>query len=205
VRDGVRATLLADGLRDRILTHVVEWVLREAGLRAHVQFAKLDVLPYPPKELLAKARTAMELWPAELLFVHRDAERAARAERSAEISKALGGLGHIHVQVIPVRMTEAWFLFDEPAIRRAAGNPNGTTELKLPSLDEIERIPDPKERLHEALRTASGLSSRRLARFNPGKAVNEVAMLIDSFAPLRSLPAFSWFERETKRACGRSG
>jgi len=56
------------------------------------------------------------------------------------------------VPAVPVRMTEAWLLFDEAAIRRAAGCPNGSMPLELPSLKTSEDIPDPKTILHEALR-----------------------------------------------------
>jgi hypothetical protein len=39
-----------------------------------------------------------------------------------------------HIPVVPVRMTEAWLLADEFAIRSAPGNPNGTQSLDLPDL-----------------------------------------------------------------------
>lgn len=67
--------------------------------------------------------------------------------------------------VVPVRMTEAWLLFDQLSIRAAAGNPRGVEELNLPKLDTIENIPDPKATLYKALTLASGLSTRRRSKF----------------------------------------
>ncbi|HUT94205.1 MAG TPA: hypothetical protein VMY37_32390 [Thermoguttaceae bacterium] len=99
------------------------------------------------------------------------------------------------VPVVPVRMTEAWLLFDEKAIRRAAGNPNGTDPLQVP-VRQAEDIPDPKAVLHEALRTASGLSGRRRQKFNVRDAVHRVGEYIDDFSPLRRLSAFQRLEED---------
>ncbi len=64
-------------------------------------------------------------------------------------------------------MTEAWLLADEAAIRRAAGSPSGRVDLGLPTFAELERLADPKQRLHEALKVASGYTGRRLRNFAP--------------------------------------
>ncbi len=95
-----------------------------------------------------------------------------------------------HVPVIPVRMTEAWLLIDEPAIRRAAGNPNGRNPLDLPALKDLEALPDPKEVLHDALAAASGLNVRRRARFSPHERARLVSGYMTDYAPLDALPAF---------------
>jgi hypothetical protein len=87
-------------------------------------------------------------------------------------------------------MTEAWLLFDEAAIRRAAGNPQGAQSLVLPELGQAEAAPQPKKLLHEALRAASGLRGHRLAKFQAARAVHGVAQHIADFSPLRQLPAF---------------
>ncbi len=54
--------------------------------------------------------------------------------RLAEIKAALESMEGIPVTVpiVPVTMTEAWLLFDERAIRRAADNPAGENSLQLP-------------------------------------------------------------------------
>jgi hypothetical protein len=66
-----------------------------------------------------------------------------------------------HIPVVSVRMHEAWLLFDEAAIRCAAGNPNGNIPITLPAARSLDRIQNPKELLFDLLRTASGLSARR--------------------------------------------
>lgn len=148
--------------------------------------------------------SAIDLYPCEILFVHRDADRKPHAARVAEIRDALNETGSVAtvsaVCVVPVRMTEAWFLFDEPALRRAAGNPNGKNPLAMPQISTLERIPDPKESLFDLLQKASGLSARRLRRFRPAESANRLSELIDDFAPLGALPAFQAMQCEIRAA-----
>jgi hypothetical protein len=197
----LRVTLLADGPTDRVLVRVIEWVLRELHLAAVVQWADLRILPTPPTGLAARARKAIELYPAEVLFIHRDAERDSLASRVTEVASALAHVDVRSVCIVPVRMTEAWFLFDERAIREAANNPNGTSPLSLPRITDLESDPDPKESLRSALRLASGQHGRRLARFDTAKAFYRLADRIVAFAPLRRLEAFTHFEDEARRVC----
>lgn len=98
------------------------------------------------------------------------------------------------VCVVPVRMQEAWFLFDEAAIRTAAGNPNGRGALDLPSLKDVERLPDPKARLEDLMREASGLSGQRRRRVRVARYSYRIPELIEDFSPLRLLPAFQRLE-----------
>jgi len=93
-------------------------------------------------------------------------------------------------------MQEAWLLFDEGAIRRAAGNPRGTETLRLPRSAELEKLPDPKHALHSALKAASGLSGRRLRSFLPHRAARLVGQYITDFSALRVLSAFAAFETD---------
>jgi len=88
-------------------------------------------------------------------------------------------------------MSEAWLLIDESALRHAAGNPNGKVSLDLPSLQRLEQLPDPKQLLHHLLRTASGLSGRRLTSFNRRLHGQRVADWISDFSPLYRLSAFA--------------
>lgn len=74
------------------------------------------------------------------------------------------------ILIVPVRMQEPWLLFDEQAIRRAAGNPGGKTALPLPRLTQLESLPDPKETLYGLLVAASEHQGRRRGRFNPSRA-----------------------------------
>ncbi|WP_331716400.1 hypothetical protein [Micromonospora chokoriensis] len=63
--------------------------------------------------------------------------------------------------VIPVRMTEAWLLLDETAIRQVAGNPRGRMDLGLPKHHEVESVANPKQILSTCLLKAAGETGRR--------------------------------------------
>jgi hypothetical protein len=178
---------------------MLEWLLGECSSRTfQPQWADLRMLPTPPRSLAERVRTAVEIYPCDLLFIHRDAEREPREVRVREIQQQIGTLGAPAICIVPVRMQEAWLLFDEKALRRAAGNPNGRTSLALPEIEEVEQIPDPKELIHGMLRQASELPSRRLRRFNSAAAIHRLAELIDDFSPLRALPAFQALESDVR-------
>ena len=69
---------------------------------------------------------SVDLFPCELLFVHRDAEQASIDGRAQEIREALEQCQTPPVVcVIPVRMQEAWLLFDEAALRKVSVRPRG--------------------------------------------------------------------------------
>lgn len=198
----LRYTLLSDGPSDRALLPILTWLLRTHGVEMAVQpdWADLRRLPKPPRGLLERMRTSVDLYPCDLLFVHRDAEGEPYLSRRQEIVRALEEAVQLPptVCVIPVRMQEAWLLFDEPAIRTAAGNANGRNRLDLPRLQHVEGLPDPKEVLYELLRTASGLSGRRRKRLPVSQLAQRVSDFIDDFAPLRTLPAFTALEDEIR-------
>ena len=201
--DEIRYTLISDGPSDRALLPILTWVLRKKGDVSLVQpeWADLRRLPQPPQSLHERILSAIDLFPCDLLFIHRDAEREDPESRYKEIRIALHeatkrGFQAPAVCVVPVRMTEAWLLFDEPAIRLAAGNPNGKNPLNVPDLSVIEQIPDPKDVLFEVLREASGLTGRRLKRFNMAECRIRVTDLVSDFSPLRKLSAFKRLERD---------
>ena len=95
-----------------------------------------------------------------------DAESAPIEEREAEIRKALEKSSVESsvcvVCLVPVRMQEAWLLIDEAALRRAAGNPNGTQPLDIPDVQKLEELSDPKQLILRA--SASG---KRTSRASP--------------------------------------
>ncbi|NJO06769.1 MAG: DUF4276 family protein [Chloroflexaceae bacterium] len=152
-------------------------------------------------------KKSLELYPCDILFVHRDAEREPYQTRKDQIQQALCGMDSAPpvVCVIPVRMTEAWLLFDEQAIRTASGNPNGRCVLQLPQLCRIETLPNPKKDLNNLLRTASELSNRRLQKQNIPQQVQRVAEFIDDFSPLRTLTAFQALEEDIAETVARQG
>lgn len=198
--DQLRYTLLSDGSSDRALLPVLSWVLQAVGevTLPYGEWADLSVLRGGTTSLAERIQWAVELFPCDLLFIHRDAEKQPPRARYEEIESALesvsGPASRIsHVCVVPVRMQEAWLLYDEQAIRTAAGNPGGVQPLGLPRLEELESLPDPKAILHSALERASGLVGRRLKKFEPRRRCFDVAEAAADrgFEPLRALPAFA--------------
>jgi hypothetical protein len=199
---GLRYSLLADGSSNRILQYVIEWAVRRLGVRIEGgRWGDLSLLQNKPGDLVDRARRVVELYPCDLLFVHRDAERELFEQRLAEVRSTLAKLAGRYVPVIPVRMTEAWFLHDESAIRRASGNPQGTVPLNLPAVRDVEALPDPKRVLFEALLVATELSGRGLKRKRRDRfrMRMRVAELIDDFEPLVGVPAFDRFLVEVEQ------
>ena len=201
--DEIRYTLISDGPSDRSLLPILTWVLREKGevSRIQAEWADLRRLPQPPQTLHERILSAIYLFPCDLLFVHRDAEKEDPENRYEEIHSALReatqrGFQKPAVCVVPVQMTEAWLLFDESAIRLGAGNPNGKNPLNLPDLSIIEQISDPKEILFKILLEASGLRRRRLKKFNMAESRIRITELVSDFAPLRKLDAFQRLEED---------
>ena len=199
-------TLVTDGSSDVVLLPLLTWLLRANGVSMALQPVWGDTrqarLPRPAS-LADRLSVALDLYPCDLLFVHRDAEREPRAHRVAEIQRALESLPAATPQpravcVVPVRMQEAWLLFDEAAIKFAAGNGAFRDSLDLPALQELEGIPDPKTVLHDCLRRASNLHGRRLRTFPVGQRARRVADLIEDFSPLRALPAFDALEKDVR-------
>ncbi len=167
-------TLLCDGTSDRVLIPIIDWMLQkhfpESVWRS--QEADLWTLRHKVSKTRERLNASAELFPADVIFFHRDAERMTMKDRQKEIDETIAACDPLpyktHVPVVPVRMTEAWLLISESAIRDAASNPNGRDVLQLPKLSELEKLPDPKTTLRELLKTASGLSGRRLKKFRFG-------------------------------------
>lgn len=201
----IHYTLLADGSSDRCLIRIIEWVLIQipsvAARGFSGQFADLTRLREPAHRLQERLTAAVRLYPCDVVFVHRDAERESWEARVQEVEEAAAGFeGGTIVPIVPVRMTEAWLMIDERAIRRAAGNPNGREALNLPSIGQLENLLDPKKLIKELLLAASELSARRRDRLkqNLSERVQRVAVLIEDLQPLRQLAAFSAFEKRTQ-------
>jgi len=198
----IQVSLLSDGSSDRQLLPLIEWVLRQftsAPIRS--TWANLSVLGERPRTLTERVRSALEFYPCDILFIHRDAEGEAWEARRNEIRRAVESVPDIrYVGVVPVRMQEAWFLFNERALRYAADNPNGSVRLTLPALNRVEQLPDPKEVLFSLLRQASEYRGRRLKQFRPQHHAYRLGELVQDFSPLRQLEAFRHFESEARVA-----
>ena len=203
----IRYTLITDGSSDRALMPILNWLLMELGVNIPIQAAWADLarLPHPPKKLEDRIEKAIALYPCDLLFVHRDAEKETRQKRVSEIHQAVNLLKEDVklpvVCVIPVKMTEAWLLIDEKAIREAAGNPKGNQCLNLPKPSTIEKLSDPKETLKALLNLARGHSPRKPSKFS----ITRIAELIDDFQLLKQLSAFMDLESELKQTLGDRG
>lgn len=197
--------LIAEGTSDRALIHVVRWLAGQhlPGVDVLAESVDWSRAPKRGKGLAAKIDTAVKLYPDhDLLLIHRDADAEdGRPARVREIEDAVGELSPAtcprYVCVVPVQETEAWLLIDEQAIRNAAANPTGTAPLDLPRLAVLESVRQPKERLEAMLQKARlPKTGRKALAFDPRKLKQEVALSINSFDPLRQLPAFQQLEAD---------
>lgn len=190
--------LISDGSSDRCLLPIIDYWLRQYFPAIIFRGENADFSPKRTKRLPDKIREVIDLYEPDWIFIHRDAEKAENPIRlrSKEIEEACQVVKPTQtvVAIVPIRMTEAWLLIDEKAIRRAAGNPNGSMRLELPNISQLEKIANPKERLFDLLRTASGLSGRKLDNLNVHKARYLVAEHIRDFEPLSQLRAFKHFQ-----------
>jgi hypothetical protein len=196
----MRCTLVCDGSSDRALIPIVEWSLWQLGVRADLETVRAEFNGVKPRPagLTERIDKAVELFPCDILFIHRDSEGAPVNSRLSEIAAATADLieGPPYVCVVPVRMLESWLLLSESAIRSAAGNPMGNTTLSMPRLNQVEGLADPKEVIFGLLRGASGRRGRKLQGFDVEKARTLVSQYITDFTLLRRLPSFQAFEAE---------
>lgn len=197
-------TLLADGPTDRALFPIIRWLWAQHFPQESVklEFADFSATKLADsRKVTDRLQPALELFPCDVLFIHRDAEKAPPERRYEEVAEAISALPPciarpLHVCMVPVRMSEAWMLSDESAIRKAADNPNGRDKLSIPPAAKWESHPDPKQLLHSALSDACGLPARRRQRFNAARAACLVTEFTDDFAPLRRLASFQKLERD---------
>lgn len=195
--------LLSDGSSDKRLFPILIWLLRQHCPNSVVQGNWVDFrrMSRPPKTLSDRIVMSLELYPCDLLFIHRDAENQPPESRRNEITSAINSVSSKissppAICIIPVRMQEAWLLFDENAIRKAASNPNGKIPLSLPGISSVETLPDPKTVLYDLLKIASELSGRRLKKLAASQKAHLVAEYIKDFSPLRKLMAFKALETD---------
>jgi len=181
---------------------ILTWLLHQhlANCAVQARWPDLGRLRRPPKGLHEKIQAAVDLSPCNMIFVHRDAETASLQDRQSEVDEAVSLACKTvdippTIAVVPVRMMEAWLLFDAPAIRAAAGNPNGSVDLDLLRPTEVESIPDPKSVLHRAILGATEKGGRRRKHFDISSAIYLIPQRVDDFSPLRGLSAFKALEK----------
>jgi hypothetical protein len=143
----------------------------------------------------------------DLVIVHRDAESQDREARYREVEAGVAAIRDTlpALPVVPIRMTEAWLLVDEVAIRRVAGRPTANDPLGLPPAATVEQVPDPKQVLRSALETASGASGRRLRRFKRDFGGQRRRLLegLDHAGPVSQLSAWQALEANVGHALAK--
>lgn len=195
-----RALLLADGPSDEPMSRHVARIARRHGFEVDVVAPDLRRLDPPPGRAVAGRLSAVLAFDKDfdLVIVHRDAEGQDPEVRRDEVASGVASVCEQMptLAIVPIRMTEAWLLVDEGAIRRVAGRPNGTEALGLPSPGTVEQVPDPKKILHEALELASGATGRRLRRFRRDFGSHRRRLLegLDHHGPVSKLTAWQQLE-----------
>ena len=199
-----RAMFLTDGPSDQPLAIHLERLCQQSGRAVQVVAPDMTRLS-SDRTVLGRLQAVLSIDSEfSLVFVHRDAEKQPPSYRFSEIRRALreSESGLPHVPVVPVRMTEAWLLLDEDAIREVAGNPNGTVALDLPPIRQVERVIDPKETLKQALILAAELSGRRLKIFKRDFSNQRRLLLgrLDIHGSIRQLSAWRRLEADLSTA-----
>ena len=194
----IRFLLVCEGSSDAPLASHTQALLRQHGVAQSEQ-----LVSHSGRLLRDKVRSGLERFgDVDLLFVHRDADRAGADARYREIDRAIqqSGYGGPWVGIVPVRMTEAWLLSsDEAAIRNAARNPSGRTPLNLPGPAAVARLADPKAELDRVLLAASGDGRRRRLRSRRNLPESRRALLanLPVGGPLEQLPSWTRFRDDT--------
>lgn len=201
--DYCQFVLLHEGPSDAGLVSVLETLLAEAGFdevygEAHLKTGSVE------DTLVSMAE---DLQCFHFVFVHRDADRAGRDARVAEIVRSAANITWPEddeprvVPIVPVTMTEAWLLLDETAIRTVCGNPRGTEALNLPKPREIEGIADPKTLLFDVLRKAAPRRGRRrITDREVGSWRSRLLERLDVHGPVQELSAWKALEQDIAEA-----
>jgi hypothetical protein len=189
---------VAEGSSDAPLADIVETLFLERDVQLSLTRPDFALLPKVPKDIASRLEASMKMLgrSVDVVVVHRDADGAGPLARQQEIELAARRtrVGRLLVPVIPVRMTEAWLLLDEAAIRRVAGNPSGRAALSLPKPRDVERLADPKSTLRQALIDAASVTGRRRERLDRRFSENRRQLLqrLDHRGPVADLQ--SWCE-----------
>jgi hypothetical protein len=200
-----RALLLVDGSSDEPLGRHVARLARRHDCELDVVTPDLSRLsPRPGHRVKDRLEKVLKFDDDfDLIIVHRDTEGQEPADRQQEIEAAVSEVcpDLPFLPVVPVRMTEAWLLVDEEAIRRVAGRPGGKESLGLPAPRQAERIPDAKQLLEKALVKASGASGRRLkiAKRNFAGQRRRLLEELDHGGPILELSAWRALESDVQR------
>ena len=200
----MRFVLVCEGQSDAgLVPHIQQMIIENSG-EAEVQGEHWCHGSQLESKIRGGLKAADNM--VDLLFVHRDANNAGADARQREIDLAVAAAlkAPRFVAVIPVRMTEAWLLLDETAIRNVVGNPSGRVPLDLPTPHEAERRSDPKRILADAFLAASETTGRRRKRIQRDFARFRRQLLVNLpiGGPLEQLPSWARFRDDTLGAIG---
>ena len=201
----MRILVIGEGASDRMLEHPLRWILLENNTSFEIIEPDYSLLKSNGPAVSERLSQGISHYSPDLTIIHRDADSTDPSERQIECTSASDEFqGSLVVSCIPVRMSEAWFLFDESALRIAAGNPSGNNSLSLPSVRSAERMANPKRALESALIQASGTTGRRRNKFvaRLGQRKQRLASLIKDYSDLQSSNSFSDFRNAIERAIG---
>ena len=88
----LKFTLLTDGSSDQVLIRHLEWLVHRHLARTTTvqsEWADLRTLREKPSHLAERIQRAIELYPCDVLFVHRDAAKQEPQRRYDEIAAAV--------------------------------------------------------------------------------------------------------------------
>ena len=184
-----------------MLLPFLSWLLKSIDRNRSYEIVPIDLsdVRRPPEKIdgkIAWLEASERRW--DLILVHRDSDSRDPEPRYREVDRAaLSAAASVPVvAVVPVRATETWLLFDEAAIRKAAGAPDSTAELRLPGIGELERRAGSEKLLHDALTVASETRGRRRAKFRPEPRCHAVATAVRDWSPLLTLSACRRLKRD---------
>ena len=179
--------VVADGGTDRLLVPIIQWAVHRLDPGVEILEPEFRKRSGGIVEFLATYSTG-----AMLIFLHRDSESLTLDERLGEFEPVER---QDVVPVVPVRMSEAWLLFDSSAIASAAGS--RTPQVAGPPVGQLENILNPKELLDDLLFRAAGAPTGRRGRnFKRSIARRRVSVAdhIEDYGPLENLAAFRRFQ-----------
>ena len=196
----MRFLLVCEGSSDTALLPHIQRLLTRYGYPDSPGEAWSD-----GRRLVDKVRNGLQrLGQFDLLFVHRDADNAGASPRYDEIGSAIQEAEYRGpwVGMVPVRMTEAWILLDEAAIRSAVRKPHGRTPLALPTPRESERMADPKTMLETVLLDVSETRGRRRREIREDlpNLRRQLLRNLPVGGPLEELESWSKFRDDTVAA-----
>lgn len=200
----MRFLLACEGQSDTGLVSHIERMIIESSDEAEVEGEHWCHGSPLERKIRNALRSAGNM--VDMLFVHRDANSAGADARRAEVDAAVAAIANAPrtVAVVPVRMTEAWLLLDEAAIRKAVGNPSGRAPLALPTPREAERR-NAKQTLADAFLAASEATGRpkKAVQRDFGRLRRQLLVNLPIGGPLERLPSWTRFREDTLCAIGR--